>query len=105
MGFTDLLANADRAVREVLGGSITYTPGVGDPVEVEGVFDAAYQLVESGQTGVSSSGPAVFLTLADLPSDPVTDLTATVVVDGATYSIREPKPDGLGGVLLLLHAT
>lgn len=105
MGFADLLANTDRAVRGHLGGVITYVPGVGVSVEVDGIFDASYVLVDSDQTGVSTSGPAVFLTLDDLPSDPVTDLTATVVVNGVTYSIREPKPDGIGGVLLLLHAT
>ena len=99
MGFTDLLATADRAVRKHLGGSITYAPGVGSPVTVDGVFDAAYVIAESGETGVST----VFLTLDDLPSNPDTDLSATVTVSGTTYSIRETKPDGQGGVLILLH--
>ena len=103
MGFTDLLATADRAVRKHLGGSITYAPGVGSPVTVDGVFDAAYVIAESGETGVSTFGPAVFLTLDDLPSNPDTDLSATVTVSGTTYSIRETKPDGQGGVLILLH--
>lgn len=103
MGFSDLLAGADSVVRAKLGDAVTYTPGTGAPVTVNGVFDSAYVLAESGRGGVATSGPAVFLSLADLPSDPTKDLAARVTVNGVTYKPREPKPDGLGGVLLLLH--
>jgi hypothetical protein len=103
MGFSDLLAVADGRVRSILGESVVYTPGDGDPETVTGVFDAAYQVVGPDKTQVSSSGPAVFLTLADLPSDPSVDLDATVTIAGTTYRVREPRPDGLGAVLLLLH--
>ncbi len=102
MGFSDLMAAADRAAREVLGETVTYAPSSGDPVEVRGIFDAAYVRVDAGQAGVSSSGPAVFLCLSDLPSDP-TDDEAVVTVGAVGYRIREAQPDGLGGVLLLLH--
>lgn len=104
MGFTDLVERADVAVRAHLGGDITYTPSVGAPVQVRGVFDAAYVRVDLGQIGVSSSGPAVFLKRADLPSDPSDDAGARVTVKGVVYSIHEVQPDGEGGgVLLLLH--
>lgn len=103
MAFTDLIALTDRQVRELLGGLVTYTPGVGVPVEIRGVFDKAYIRVEGGQAGVSSSSPAVFLKVADLPSDATTDTAARITVSGTQYKIWEAKPDGLGGILLLLH--
>lgn len=104
MGFADLLAAGDRAVRQALGdATIVYTPGVGDPETVTGIFDAAYVRVEAGPAGISSSGPAVFLTLDDLPSDPKTDTDATVTIGGVEYTPHEVHPDGLGGVFLLLH--
>lgn len=79
-----------------------YVSGVGEVVDVEGVFDAAYQRVDLGQPGVSSIGPAAFLTLADLPSDPETDTASTVVVDGVTYSAHEVEKT-FGAVVLHLH--
>ncbi len=103
MAFADLLAVGDQLLREVLGEVVTYTPGVGDPVDVDGVFDAAHVVVDLGPNGVASPGPAVFLTLADLPSDPVSDTDATVTVGGVEYTFHEVKPDGQGGVYLLLH--
>ena len=104
MGFTDLMALADQVVNRVVGGPVTYTPGVGAAVEVEGVFDAAYRRLDLGQPGVSTTSPAVFLLLVDLPSDPRTDFAATVTVNGVAYSVHEVQPDGIaGGVVLLLH--
>jgi hypothetical protein len=101
--FADLVAMGDRIVREHLGDLITYAPSVGDPVSVRGIFDASHVLVDVGEIGVSSVGPAVFLRLSDLPSDPETDIAATVIVGAVTYVIREVKPDSLGGVHLLLN--
>lgn len=105
MGFRELQGIADLAVRQQLGDTVTYSPGSGGPVSVSGVFDAAYQFVDAGNAGVSSSGPAVFLTLSDLPSDPSDDHDATVTFQTVVYEIRESQPDGLGGCLLLLHKT
>lgn len=103
MGFAELMAMGDRAVRKITGSAVTYTPSTGSPVTVDGVFDKAYVRVDLGNPGVSSYGPAVFLTLSDLPSDPVTDTAATVTVAGVVYLPHTPEPDGLGGVLLLMH--
>lgn len=104
MSFLDHLALADRAAREHLGGSVTYAPGTGSPVTVNGVFDALYEHVDAGQAGVSTFSPAVFLALSDLPSDPRADkVGARITVAGTVYRIREVKPDGTGAVLILLH--
>lgn len=107
MGFRELQGIADLAVRQQLGDTVTYSPGSRglSSVVVSGVFDAAYQFVDAGNAGVSSSGPAVFLTLSDLPSDPSDDHDATVTFQTVVYEIRESQPDGLGGCLLLLHKT
>lgn len=102
MGFAAHLATVDRAVLMHLGGAVTYTAGSGEAVIVRGVFDSAYVRMDAGQPGVSTSGPAVFLTLADLPSDPETDDPA-LMIDGSQYRAHEVKKDGKGGVLILLH--
>jgi hypothetical protein len=102
MAWPALLAAADRAVLQQLGGTVRYAPTAGQAVDVRGVFEAAYVRTEAGQAGVVSSGPAVFLRLADLPSDPEDD-SPTITVEGVEYSVREPQKDGQGGVLLLLH--
>lgn len=101
MAFGDLLASVDVAARSILGGSVTCTPEVGSAVTVDGIFDAAYVLIDAGEAGVSSSGPAVFLTLDDLPGTPNT--AWRVAVNGTTYQPHTIKPDGMGGVVLLLH--
>ena len=104
MAWPELLAAVDRAALQHLGGAVRYTPNAGAPVDVEGVFDANYVRADAGQAGVVTSGPAVFLRLADLPSDPETD-EPTITVGGTTYRVREPQKDGQGGVVLLLHQT
>lgn len=103
MGFTDALAVADRAVRQQLGETVTYTPGVGEAVEVEGVFDAVAQVVDPENPGVVTPSPAVFLTLDDLPSNPETDTSSRVTIRGTTYRAHTVRADGQGGVLLQLH--
>lgn len=105
MAFADLLTVADRAVRGILGGAVVYAPGTGAPVTVQGVFDAAYLRVDLGSAGVSSVGPAVFLRLEDLSSNPETDSACRVTVAGVTYLAHTVEPDGLGGVRLLLTRT
>lgn len=99
-----LLAQVDSAVlASPLAQEVTYTSGVGAAVTVRGIFDALYVKADVGEVGVSSAGPAVFARLADLSSDPETDLAARVTVDAVEYQWREVQPDGQGGVLLLLH--
>lgn len=101
--FTDLLAVCDQRTRVALGESVTYAPSIGVAVAVRGVFDAAHVLVDAGTGAVMSVGPAVFLSLSDLPSNPETDTSATVTVAGVVYLPHTVKPDGLGGVVLLMH--
>lgn len=103
MSFAELLVTADVAVRGQLGGPVTFTPGTGAPVVVQGIFDAVYVRVDAGPPGMSSSGPAVFLTLADLPAGAENDTNATITVAGVAFSPWEVAPDGMGGCTFHLH--
>lgn len=106
MAFSDAVAAVDRVVQQVLGDTVRYAPARGVPpaVDVRGVFNAAYVRVDftAGGAGVESTQPAVFLLLADLPTDPDDD-EPTVTVNGVDYSVRERKKDGMGGVFLMLR--
>jgi hypothetical protein len=104
MGFASLLSQADALTLKVLGeGDIVYTAGGGASATVAGVFDALHVLVDAGEASIISSGPAVFLRLADLPSDPETDLGARVTRAGTVYAFKDVRKDGTGGVLLVLR--
>jgi hypothetical protein len=105
MAFADLMPVMDRAVVEQLGGTVHYAPSVGDAIDVQGVFDAAYVKVDAGgQAGVSSCGPAVFLLLDDLPASPnPVDDSPIITIDSIAYQAAEAQPDGKGGVLFHLH--
>lgn len=108
MSWPALLTAADRAVTTALGepDGVTYAPSAGPAVVVDrAIFELAHQQVDASQPGVTSSGPALFCRLADLPSDPETDTTATVTAGGVTYRAAEVIKDGQGGVLLKLHRT
>jgi hypothetical protein len=102
MAFPALLAAADRAALHLQGGPVRYTTSAGVAADVEGIFDATYVRSDAGPTGVVSFGPAVFLRLSDLPSDPDAD-QPVLLIAGVTYRVAEPKKDGQGGVLLMLH--
>lgn len=104
MAFADLLRVADQSVRGHLGGSVVYSPSVGAPVTVPAVFDAAHVRADVGQISAAASvGPAVFVRLEELPSNPEEDTGARITNAGVAYTIHEVHPDGLGGAYLLLH--
>lgn len=103
MSFVDLLESADAQVHSHLGDSCVYSPSSGPDVTIPCVFDAAYVLAEPRSPGVSSNAPAVFVRAELLPGGWEADLHATLTRAGVTYTIVEVKPDGQGGVLLLLH--
>lgn len=108
MSFDDLVARADRAALAALAkpGNVTYTPAAGGPaaVTVTGIFDTLYMLVKgSAHAGVEALGPAVFLLLADLPTDPEVD-DPTITIGAVTYDVVGRHPDDMGGIVLELRA-
>lgn len=108
MSFSALVAAADRAAQSALGGeTVTYTPTVGAPppaaVQVTGIFDEQYVLAKgSAEAAVETLGPAVFLRLEDLPTDPRDD-EPTLTIRGVVYRVRERPTDGMGGIVLGLR--
>lgn len=102
MSWESLLSTADQAVKSGFSRATTYTPEGGDPVEVRGIYDAAYVSATPGTPNVSTSAPAVFYLLADLPSDPEHD-DPTIVVGTESFKVIEVKKDSnAAGVLLVL---
>lgn len=104
MSYDELVAQADRVILDKLGGtSVTYAPEVGDPVEVDGMFDEHYVLADgSSEAGVELTGPGVFLLLADLPTDPEED-EPILTIHGQDYRVISRSPDGFGGIVLGLR--
>lgn len=105
MSFAELVARADRAAYASLGGEpVTYDPaGTPRAVVVTGLFDLQYSLAKGdGEAGVGVLGPAVFLRLSDLPSDPDLD-DPTLTIRGVVYRVIERMPDGIGGIVLTLR--
>lgn len=103
MPWDSLLATADRAVASGLGRDVTYAPAVGSPVVVKGIYDAAHLETTGGFAGVTTSTPAVWLQLADLPTDPEAD-EPTITVGVKSFTVSEVHKDGNGaGVTLLLR--
>lgn len=102
--FDDLVAEMDRAVMAELGGEpVLYRPASGAAVTITGMFDAQYVLAQGdAEAGVGVAGPAVFLRLADLPTDPAID-EPILTIRGTDYHVNDPKPDGIGGILLTLR--
>jgi hypothetical protein len=104
MTFPSLLAAADRAALAHLGGSVHYVSASGVEADVLGVFDNADDNALVQGQEVISSGPRVFLRVADLPTDPAIETKGypQLVVGGARYSTRDVRKDGQGGLVLLL---
>ncbi len=104
MAFADLIEQADRDVQEHLGGeAVIYAPEAGAPVTVTGVFDEVYILAQGDpEAGVETINSAVFVRLADLPVDPELD-TPTLTIRSVDYRVVNRKPDGLGGIVLVLR--
>jgi hypothetical protein len=102
MNWPGLVAQSDNTLVKSFGILTTYDPATGPAISVRGIFDAAYVRVEAGEAGVSSSGPAVFYRLSDLPVDPDND-DPEITINGVRYRVAELKKDGQGGVVMLLH--
>lgn len=105
MSFAELVAAVDLAARTALGGEpVTYDPvGTSPPVVVTGIFDEQYVLAKgTAEAGVGVLGPAVFLRLADLPTNPEDDEPA-LTIRSVVYRVTERRPDGMGGIVLALR--
>lgn len=104
--FAELVRRTDRAVQNHLGSvTVTYDPVSGPAVQVPGMFDDRYLLIDR-QAGVEQVTPAVVIRLEDLPVHPDND-EPVLTINGTTYRVRERQIDGAvgGAIRLLLHRT
>src|SRR5574343_1839729 len=98
MAFSDLVADADRAVQDHLGGvTAIYQPENGEAVDVTVMFDRSYQREDgNAHAGVEELSLAVFVRVDDLPIHPDED-EPRLTIDGEEFRVRERQPDGMGG--------
>ncbi|MCG5538949.1 hypothetical protein [Halorhodospira sp. 9622] len=94
-------AMLNEAVLATWGRSVEYRPREGEPCTVRGVFEAAYAEPSGYGVSVASAAPRLLTALAELPSKP--GRHDEVVVDGTTYAVAHPEPDGHGWVTLHLE--
>lgn len=98
---------ADRVLKTTIGTfktrlPATYTPSVGSPVEIEGVYDAPDHSSDPQSTAAFDTvAPRLGIRLADLALPP--DAGDTLVVNGLTYRVIGVEEDGQGGAELVLN--
>jgi hypothetical protein len=87
---------------EHFGQTVTFTPAVGDEVEVTAIFTDSYTHVLEGPDGLSvvSTNPTLGCRAADFDAEPARDDTFTV--SGTEYRVVETNPDSLGHLLIQL---
>lgn len=77
--------------------TVTYTPVVGSPVDIQVIFDNAFIDIE----GVMTKKPILRVDLNDLDNIPTKG--DTVLIDAVSYKIIESREDGIGGSTLILQ--
>lgn len=69
---------------------------------LDGIFVAPYSSANVGPYGMASSAPAVTVPSSAITSDPV---GSTVTINGTSYKVVAPEPDGSGLTTLILERT
>lgn len=89
----------------VFGDVVTYRPLAGGSYDIaDAAFDENYHVVLDGEDGappVASTMPALGVRRAAMQADPVQSDVIDIPAKGR-FMVREPKPDGIGHVLMLL---
>lgn len=70
-----------------------------DGVNINVMFDNAYELADTGFSGFAATSPAIHCSAADVSGVAV---GTAVTVDGTAYEVADIQPDGDGGVTLVL---
>lgn len=89
----------------VFGEPAIYTPLGGAAFQLTGVFDDAYlkeMMFEDGSTGTNTVSAVLGVQLSQFPTPPAQNGSLTVISNGATYLVREVRPDSHGGAKLML---
>jgi hypothetical protein len=90
---------------KVFGEPATYTPPGGTAFPITGIFDDAYlreMLLEDGSTGTNTVSAVLGVQLSQFSTPPAQNGSLMVNSTGATYLVREVRPDSRGGAKLML---
>lgn len=91
-----------RICTETFTTLVTYTPVVGAPFSVKGIFDAAYQEVQIlDGAAVQTTQPKLGIRLSDFAVKPKEGDRCTI--NSVVYRVTEYRPDGEAGASLMLH--
>jgi len=100
--FEHMAGIARRSAIGGLGTTVVYSPTVGDPFDLRGVWTEEYELLEgSGETAISTTTPALGVDVTDIPGGP--NVGETLTKGGKTYEVRDMLTDGMGGKELILQ--
>lgn len=83
--------------QDVFGTEVTYTPNVGSPQDIKGVFDNQYVEIE----GVVLLKPTLRINLGDLDASPAKG--DEVTIDSEDFRVMESREDAYGGTNLILQ--
>lgn len=95
-------------VMGVFGETHQYKSLAGTPFDVSGTFHEAYSSVTVvNDMAVTTESPALGVNLSDFPAPPRQKdqvvVTATPLHGGGTFVVKEVRPNGVGGAILLLN--
>lgn len=81
-----------------------YTPAIGNPFNLDGIFDNAYRSVDRiPELQINTSGPVLGVRMSDFPTGVTPAQQDRVMIRGDNYRVRDVQPDSHGGALLLLN--
>src|SRR3990167_9548760 len=95
--FAALEARVNQSVFERLANAEASLNG---GAAVRGIFDNGYAQTSVGIAGMATLSPSFTLATSDVPASPA---GASLVVNGATYTVVEHQPDGTGVSVLHLE--
>lgn len=91
-------------VTGVFGESVHFMPATTRPVDITGVYDAAYVEVDvAGGMGMTSARPVLGVQLSEFLTLPLQGDRLTIIRTGETFVVKEVRDDGHGAAKLMLN--
>lgn len=102
MTWQDQTDNVMKICRDTFSTSCTYQPKTGPSYSITGIFDDAFQEVQTLDGAlIQSTTPRLGVRKLDLLATPVSG--DKVIINSKTYKVVEYRPDGEAGAVLILH--
>ena len=97
---------AHKIAQNTFGVAVTYFPQAGSSFATRGVFvDEHTEHDETGNSGISTVSPMMDVQLSEMDAAPQIDDELVIDDTGQRYLVLDPRPDGQGGVRLMLQET